>query len=925
MQDSGGSRGQTVGAVMRQLDAAEGRLPVLPRAVLQNVATAVAAVTVVFVALTYLLGVAGLLWLVLDYAVSHARLLSSSGAGGSAVVYMVIAVVLLLVVLLLVKPAFKLGKAEGKPVKLRRADQPELYAYVDRLCELLGTPKPERIELYLDANASASLTGFAMGLFSRRPVLSLGMTLIAGMNAQQLTGIIAHELAHFTQGRGTRFRLIIHAINGWFARVVFERDRFDLMLARASAVPVVGWLLLPVHLILWAGRGILWVFMMISHAASGLVSRRGEYEADKFMAAVIGSEQLGLTLQRIAVLGMCLDGTQGDLRSSYMAGRLADDIPALAAARSRGLADERRKQLVRLIKLERAMWHSTHPTLVQRTRAARALKARPLLECDGPASDFVRDFEKLCRAQTKEAYKWMLGEEMQKIKLIPTAQLIDEIGAAERANEALGRFYQCQVMLTRPLLPADEAIDEHADADALAGRLAEARDAMLGRIKEYDKLVTRLNRVEERIGHLSVGLALAKAGFQLNPAEMRLNHATPASIRKAIAERRDKAEAIEQELAAFEPVVIDRLTSAVALLRHADIVEALGETEADAQRDVMRKVVLAGPSIKRTVPLFKSLHESCEAMITMLQAANRAPGGRKLMRSVDRLADELCDALSDLQRVLGDAVYPFEHADAATTIGGFVVAKLPEDRRDYEEIVFAVGEAIERYETLVARCMSVSAETAEQVETAAGFAQRQAPELADDLELYLQEAEHGVAVRKDAALGENWLAPLAAAAAIFIGVFLAGLGATSITPTVTSTLVPHHQQYQPTIVPTAFADPSAGPRFLDPVRDWRVDNLPKPGGPSFPKFPSVPGFDRSPNNPSPGYNNPYDPNRNRPNHSDPYNPSRNRPGHNNPGSRPYQPSRPQPYQPSSPQPYRPSGPSGPSSPSGPSGPSPGGF
>ena len=98
MDTVGGSREQVVGTVMRQLDAAEGRLPELPRAALQNVTTAVAALTVVLVALTYLFGIAALVWLTVDYGISHARLLSAQNAGGSVLIYLIVAFVALLFV-----------------------------------------------------------------------------------------------------------------------------------------------------------------------------------------------------------------------------------------------------------------------------------------------------------------------------------------------------------------------------------------------------------------------------------------------------------------------------------------------------------------------------------------------------------------------------------------------------------------------------------------------------------------------------------------------------------------------------------------------------------------------------------------------------------------------------------------------------------
>lgn len=56
------------------------------------------------------------------------------------------------------------------------------------------------------------------------PVLYLGLT------ARQLAGVIAHEFGHFTQGTAMRLTYLVGQVNLWFARVVYQRDAWDLWL-----------------------------------------------------------------------------------------------------------------------------------------------------------------------------------------------------------------------------------------------------------------------------------------------------------------------------------------------------------------------------------------------------------------------------------------------------------------------------------------------------------------------------------------------------------------------------------------------------------------------------------------------------------------------------------------------------------------------
>lgn len=116
-----------------------------------------------------------------------------------------------------------------KPAKkylLSRADQPVFIAFVDRLCQLLGAPKPSKIEMDLQANASARLNGW-LSTFRSRLTSTLGVPLATGLTLPQFSGVHAHEFGHFSQHAGMRPYFLIQQIRRLFARVAFERDKWD--------------------------------------------------------------------------------------------------------------------------------------------------------------------------------------------------------------------------------------------------------------------------------------------------------------------------------------------------------------------------------------------------------------------------------------------------------------------------------------------------------------------------------------------------------------------------------------------------------------------------------------------------------------------------------------------------------------------------
>ena len=210
-------------AILAGLEGRIARPPVRPlyRVGLVLVALAMVALPLLYVALVAAVG-AGI-WLAVDAMTESwkhptAGIVIVSILGGT--------VVLFLVKPLLAKP----GRASArKPLALRRDRHPLLFAFVDKLCDAVGAPRPKEIRADCDLNASAGFHGRG-DLVRGSRVLTVGLPLMAGMSLSQFAGVLAHEFGHFAQGTGTRLSWLIRTINQWFARVVYERDAWDARL-----------------------------------------------------------------------------------------------------------------------------------------------------------------------------------------------------------------------------------------------------------------------------------------------------------------------------------------------------------------------------------------------------------------------------------------------------------------------------------------------------------------------------------------------------------------------------------------------------------------------------------------------------------------------------------------------------------------------
>ena len=186
----------------------------------------------------------------------------------------------LVVILFMVKPLFA-GRPPAPPAMALDAKQERLlFAFIGRICRLVGAPRPRRVEVNCVVNAAASFRRGAASLLGQDMTLTIGLPLAAGLSMRQFAGVLAHEFGHFSQGAGMRLTYVIRQINGWFFRVVYERDRWDMALeAPARAAGFWGFLVLyPTRGCVFLSRRILWALMQVGHGVSCFMLRQMEYE-----------------------------------------------------------------------------------------------------------------------------------------------------------------------------------------------------------------------------------------------------------------------------------------------------------------------------------------------------------------------------------------------------------------------------------------------------------------------------------------------------------------------------------------------------------------------------------------------------------------------------------------------------------------------
>jgi Zn-dependent protease with chaperone function len=456
------------------------------------------------------------------------------------------------ILLFLIKPLFQKQAKPGRLVMLNQEANPALFHLIYLVCDLVGAARPKIVQVHGEVNASA---GFSHGLasFLRKDlVLTLGMPLIAGVDTRLLAGIIAHEFGHFRQGAGMRLSFLIRAINLWFARIVYERDGYDVWLENFETqgnwfraffvfVSKVG---------IQLGRSVIKGIMILGRALSAMLSRQMEYDADAVSTYLVGSKGFGETLRRLNVLDSCHAEALALAEKLIVSrGELPDDIPELTIKIENELAAEKRRKLEIIKSDDVAPWYAGHPSHAQRIQVVRDLAEPGFFDLELPSRALLSQFKQLCLSVTEA------GLDLSQVRLLPAESAQ---GMALADNERLHGIKQ--IFGAAPMFESLEPLPLAQPMD-----WPEARLASQAGFETYIQTKTRLQEVKFRLLKQSVGHALLDVGFRLDQVRgFDIYGSSDDEAKSALERLQSDYESLHLHMKDHEAVAMKRMSAALA-------------------------------------------------------------------------------------------------------------------------------------------------------------------------------------------------------------------------------------------------------------------------------------------------------------------------------------------------------------------------
>jgi Zn-dependent protease with chaperone function len=215
-------------------------------------------------------------------------------------------------------------------IEVTRAEQPKLFAFIDRLADEAKAPRAHRVFLSPRVNAAVFYDLSLLNLIiPSKKNLEIGLGLVNTVPLGELKAVLAHEFGHFAQRSMAvgRWVYISQQIAG---HIVARRDVLDKLLQQLSRLDLriawIGWIL---SLTVWSIRSLMDILFRGVVLAQRALSRQMEFQADLVAVSLTGSDALIHALHRLGAADDAWDKTLSFANSELGAGRGVKDLFAV--------------------------------------------------------------------------------------------------------------------------------------------------------------------------------------------------------------------------------------------------------------------------------------------------------------------------------------------------------------------------------------------------------------------------------------------------------------------------------------------------------------------------------------------------------------------------------------------------------------------
>jgi Zn-dependent protease with chaperone function len=253
-----------------------------------------------------------------------------SGDTGQFLNYIVGGCAAFLAIFMLKALVFVKKGSTADDVEVTAAEQPRLFAFLYRLADEAGAPRPKRVYLSARVNAAVFYDLSVINLiFPSKKNLEIGLSLVNVLTLSETKAVLAHEFGHFAQ-RSMAIGSWVYIAQQIAAHVIAKRDKLDDFLKGLSSTDIriawLGWLL---SLIVWSIRSLLDTILRLVVLAQRALSRQMEFQADLVAVSLTGSDELIHALHKLQAADEAWERTLSFCNSELRQERMPHDLFAV--------------------------------------------------------------------------------------------------------------------------------------------------------------------------------------------------------------------------------------------------------------------------------------------------------------------------------------------------------------------------------------------------------------------------------------------------------------------------------------------------------------------------------------------------------------------------------------------------------------------
>jgi len=397
--------------------------------------------------------------------------------------------------LFLFRPIFARSPRASETVIIDATKEPGLVEGVRALCGAIGVSPPSEIHVSWDANASVHFRNGWRGLVTGKKVLTIGLSLVGGLNAQQFVGVLAHEFGHFAQRVGMTCSYIVNSVNAWMEHCAHGEDEWEQRMRRWSDASdekedgaftwLVSWCAVATLLAIAGTRLLMSGLFQVSFRLTQHMSRMMEFDADRYEALLAGSDTFRVTARNLRGLNHALGEINRKNIAAWREQRLLRDMPKAVATRFAAFDSKRLAEIEDELQEETTTryWDS-HPPDTARIEHAERLRSPGLYREPAPASLMFRDFRGWCERATRLFYREQ-GVDFDDAMLRSEEEILGLVTGRDGQREQLVRYFNGQfqpwplLSLAEPVVSANLPKDWQTTIDHIRTRSPELTRAWL--------------------------------------------------------------------------------------------------------------------------------------------------------------------------------------------------------------------------------------------------------------------------------------------------------------------------------------------------------------------------------------------------------------------------------------------------------------